>query len=266
MTGELPAIFCGQLQRPGEALAGAGQVVRQPERRAPPRRRAPGRSASCRPSGARRSAAAPAPSRRRRRTARAGPRAGRRTSLGSATRMCVADGQLQAAADHRALEHGDDRHAARARSARTPGATSASARGRSNASRSVSSRQVEARREKWSPSASSTTALTPVGRRGEERLDAEHGGVVERVALLRRGSSRSTATSSPCRSTCSDGGSRGDRWCGAWRSSAALVMMSLRPRGAALSECGCSSAARCRSSTRRILPVALRGSSATNSR
>ena len=93
-------------------------------------------------------------------------------------------GKLKPAADHRAVQHRDHRHLAEldllehamphARMLR---------RLRRRCARSVRSRSRPA--EKCSPSPWITTALMSFGSACEERLDAEDGGVVERVALLR---------------------------------------------------------------------------------
>ena len=83
-------------------------IARTPAPRPPPPHKC-GRSASCPPFARRQSAAAAAPSRRRRRKCRAAlPAARKRPSLGDAHMR--GRGQLQPAADHRALQHGDHRH------------------------------------------------------------------------------------------------------------------------------------------------------------
>ena len=103
-------ILLGQRQPLARPSPRLDQVLRQADGQAFVGVEARGRSASCRSCAPRRSAAACAPSRRRRRRCRAGLRAGRsrRVALGHAD--VRRRGELQPAADDGAVQHRDHRH------------------------------------------------------------------------------------------------------------------------------------------------------------
>ena len=138
-SGALRGDALRQLDAPWRSPRPRAPGTATSRRAGPPRRRRRGRSASCRSCAPRRSAAGCAPSRRRRRRCRAGLRAGRRRRDVVGHADVAALRQLEPAADHRAVQHRDHRHAAELDLRRTPRATCANAARRRPTSRSISS-------------------------------------------------------------------------------------------------------------------------------
>ncbi len=170
-----------ELDRPVEAALRRRPGTARCRDRGLTRRRAPGRSASCRPSGGRRSTAAAAPTHRHRRRSRDCPREGRRTP--TARRR----GRGSPAASSRPPP------ITAPRSTDTTGIVPnwMSLNGwcqprlwstPSNTEVSVSSDRSSPAL-KWSPDDATTATATPVGRVAEERTERLDGRHVERVAL-----------------------------------------------------------------------------------